>query len=203
MSVYNYFLYRSAPEENSVALPIKLLVPLKSSTNGVARSIAVWLAWKNGLVTLLHARLKVNCEALGKGDRWRKFVIPFGKETASQTWVSAELDHIFLKNWSHIVDEYSNDFCASSEEKNSYILVVHNNVRQVLRLLKVIYRPHNLYCIHPDAKQEPKFIRAFQAISQCLDNMFVASSSQLTLEKHQTFMFHVSKWHDMTSIISF
>ena len=92
---------------------------------------------------------------------------------------------------SHIVDEYSNNFYVSSEEENfpvAYILVVYTNVQQVLRLLKVIYRPHNLYCIHPDAKQELKFIRAFQAISRCLDNVFVASKLEKVYYAHHSIM---------------
>jgi len=48
-------------------------------------------------------------------------------------------------------------------------------VRQVLRLLKVIYRPQNLYCIHPDAK-DPNLVEQFLAISHCLVNVFVASN---------------------------
>ena len=147
-------------------------------------------SWENGLVTLLQPRIKANCEALRKGDeRELKRV-----KKQLQTWVSAESDYIFFKslnNCSHIVDEYSNNFYVSSEEENypvAYILVVYTNVQQVLRLLKAIYQPHNLYCIHPDAKQEPKFIRAFQAISRCLDNVFVASKLEKVYYRHHSIM---------------
>ena len=147
-------------------------------------------SWENGLVTLLQPRIKARCEALRTGDeRELKRV-----KKQLQTWVSAESDEGFLEslnNCSHIVDEYSNNFYVSPEEENfpvAYILVVYTNVQQVLRLLKVIYRPHNLYCIHPDAKQEPKFIRAFQAISRCLDNVFVASKLEKVYYAHHSIM---------------
>ena len=147
-------------------------------------------SWENGLVTLLKPRIKASCMALRKGNE--RELIAVKKQL--QTWVSAESDYIFFKslnNCSHIVDEYSNNFYVSPEEENfpvAYILVVYTNVRQVLRLLKVIYRPHNLYCIHPDAKQEPKFIRAFQAISRCLDNVFVASKLEKVYYAHHSIM---------------
>ena len=153
-------------------------------------NVSGFKSWENGLVTLLQPRIKTNCEALRKSDeRELKSV-----KKQLQTWVSAESDEGFLEslnNCSHIVDEYSNNFYVSSEEENfpvAYIFVVYTNVRQVLRLLKVIYRPHNLYCIHPDAKQEPKFIRAFQAISRCLDNVFVASKLEKVYYAHHSIM---------------
>ena len=147
-------------------------------------------SWENGLVTLLQPRIKANCEALRKGDERELIMV----KKQLQTWVSAESDKGFLEslnNCSHIVDGYSNNFYVSSEEENypvAYILVVYTNVQQVLRLLKAIYRPHNLYCIHPDAKQEPKFKRAFQAISRCLDNVFVASKLEKVYYAHHSIM---------------
>ena len=60
-------------------------------------------------------------------------------------------------------------------------------MRQVLRLLKVIYRPHNLYCIHPDSKA-PSTVSSFQAISNCLDNVFVASKLEKVYYLHHTIL---------------
>ena len=111
----------------------------------------------------------VNCEALEKGDEKELKMVK--KQLHKLGSVLSQIT-FFIKSY-HIVDAYSSNFYVSPEEKN--FPVAYNNVRQVLRLLKVIYRLHNLYCIHPEAKQEPKFIRAFLAISQCLDNVFVAS----------------------------
>jgi len=57
-----------------------------------------------------------------------------------------------------------------------------------LRLLKVIYRPHNLYRIHPDAKQGKNFITAFQSISRCLINVFVASKLENVSYAHHSIV---------------
>jgi len=48
---------------------------------------------------------------------------------------------------------------------------------QVERLLRLIYRPHNLYCIHADAKSSAAIRHAIQAIASCFSNVFVASKS--------------------------
>jgi len=43
--------------------------------------------------------------------------------------------------------------------------------------LRLIYRPHNLYCIHADAKSSASVRRAIRAIASCFSNVFVASKS--------------------------
>jgi len=141
------------------------------------------------MVTLLQPGIKANCTALRTGDERELRTV----KKRIQTWVNTESDKEFLKtlhNCSHIVEEYSRNFYISPEEENfplAYVLVVYTNVRQVLRLLKVIYRPHNLYCIHPDAKA-PNSVRSFQAISKCLDNVFVASKLERVYYAHHTIM---------------
>lgn len=42
------------------------------------------------------------------------------------------------------------------------------------RMLRLIYRRHNLYCIHVDEKSPRAMHLAVKAISGCLDNVFVA-----------------------------
>ncbi|CAI8011502.1 Beta-1,3-galactosyl-O-glycosyl-glycoprotein beta-1,6-N-acetylglucosaminyltransferase 3 [Geodia barretti] len=77
-----------------------------------------------------------------------------------------------------IRDEFNNNFYVSQVEKDfpiAYIFVVYTNAGQVLRLLKSIYRPQNLYCIHPDARQGKRFKEFFTTVAKCLDNVFVVS----------------------------
>ena len=141
------------------------------------------------MVTLLQPRIEANCTALRTGDEGEIRTV----KKRIKTWVNAESDEEFLKtlrNCSHIVEEYSNNFYVSPEEETfplAYILVVYTNVRQVLRLLKAIYRPHNLYCIHPDAKA-PNSVRSYQAISHCFKNVFVASKLEKVYYAHHTIM---------------
>ena len=98
-------------------------------------------SWKMNVVTLLQPRIEADCRALSTGD-----VREFTKvKEKLQTWKNAESEVHFLKgldNCSHVVGEYFNNFYVSPEEESfplAYILLVHTNARQVLRLLKVIH----------------------------------------------------------------
>jgi hypothetical protein len=57
----------------------------------------------------------------------------------------------------------------------AFSILVYYNVEQFERLLKLIYRPHNLYCIHIDAKSSKEIHKAIESIVQCFDNVFIAS----------------------------
>jgi len=46
---------------------------------------------------------------------------------------------------------------------------------KVERLLRSIYMPQNVYCIHVDAKSPSHVHQAAAAIANCFDNVFIAS----------------------------
>jgi len=46
---------------------------------------------------------------------------------------------------------------------------------QVERLLRSIYMPQNVYCLHVDAKSAAHVHQTAAAIANCFDNVFVAS----------------------------
>ncbi|XP_072032473.1 beta-1,3-galactosyl-O-glycosyl-glycoprotein beta-1,6-N-acetylglucosaminyltransferase 3-like [Amphiura filiformis] len=54
-------------------------------------------------------------------------------------------------------------------------MVVYKNAAQVERLLRAIYQPQNVYCIHVDKTSPPQFQKAIRTLSQCFDNVFIAS----------------------------
>ena len=145
-------------------------------------------SWKKNVVTLIQPRIEADCRALRAGDE-EEFVRVKEK---LRTWKNVESEEHFLtnlNNCSHVLEEYFNNFYISPEEESfplAYILVVYTNVRQVLRLLKVIYRPQNLYCIHPDARQGIDFLEPFLHISDCLNNVFVASKLEGVYYQHHS-----------------
>ncbi|KAK0054437.1 beta-1 3-galactosyl-O-glycosyl-glycoprotein beta-1 6-N-acetylglucosaminyltransferase [Biomphalaria pfeifferi] len=64
-----------------------------------------------------------------------------------------------------------------SEEEHfpiAFSLLVYKDIEMVERLLRLIYRPQNYYCVHVDKKAEPGFLSAISAISQCFQNVFIA-----------------------------
>ncbi|KAM4748980.1 beta-1,3-galactosyl-O-glycosyl-glycoprotein beta-1,6-N-acetylglucosaminyltransferase 3-like [Rhinophrynus dorsalis] len=54
-------------------------------------------------------------------------------------------------------------------------MVIHDDIEMFERLLRAIYTPHNIYCVHVDTKSHMKFKEAVRAITSCFDNVFVAS----------------------------
>ena len=138
-------------------------------------------SWEKGMVTQLGIPLKRDCHKLRTNPQGEvKSSKLHSQVTAwknSQSWKTFALEYKH-KDCDYIRQEFENNFYVSEVEKDfpiAYILVVYTNAGQVIRLLKSIYRPHNLYCIHPDARQGEVFASFFRAIAKCLDNVFIVS----------------------------
>ena len=56
----------------------------------------------------------------------------------------------------------------------AYSIIAHKGAEALERLLRAIYRPQNIYCIHIDAKSKQDFYNAAAAISGCFPNVFMA-----------------------------
>ena len=138
-------------------------------------------SWEKGMVTQLGKPLKRNCHKLRmnlhgevKNSKIQSQVTAWKLE---KPWESFALEYK-NKDCVSIRHEFENNFYVSEVERDfpiAYILVVYTNAGQVIRLLKSIYRPHNLYCIHPDARQGEVFASFFEAITKCLDDVFIVS----------------------------
>ncbi|TSM52296.1 Beta-1,3-galactosyl-O-glycosyl-glycoprotein beta-1,6-N-acetylglucosaminyltransferase 3 [Bagarius yarrelli] len=66
----------------------------------------------------------------------------------------------------------------SKEEQDfpiAYSMVIHEKIEMFERLLRAIYSPQNVYCVHVDQKSPKIFVEAVKAIVSCLPNVFVAS----------------------------
>uniref|UniRef100_A0AAZ3PE77 Beta-1,3-galactosyl-O-glycosyl-glycoprotein beta-1,6-N-acetylglucosaminyltransferase 3 n=1 Tax=Oncorhynchus tshawytscha TaxID=74940 RepID=A0AAZ3PE77_ONCTS len=66
----------------------------------------------------------------------------------------------------------------SQEEKEfpiAYSMVIHEKIEMFERLLRALYTPQNVYCVHIDQKSSEDFRSAVRAIVSCLPNVFVAS----------------------------
>ncbi|XP_078087796.1 beta-1,3-galactosyl-O-glycosyl-glycoprotein beta-1,6-N-acetylglucosaminyltransferase 3-like [Mustelus asterias] len=72
-------------------------------------------------------------------------------------------------------------FPLSAEERDfplAYSMVIHTNIEMFERLLRSIYAPQNVYCVHVDRKSPKPFHSAVQAIASCFSNVFVARKSE-------------------------
>lgn len=66
----------------------------------------------------------------------------------------------------------------SKEEEEfpiAFTILTHTNVEQLERLLRALYRPQNIYCIHVDVKSDVEFFKAVLSLVRCFNNVFVAS----------------------------
>ncbi|XP_056120865.1 beta-1,3-galactosyl-O-glycosyl-glycoprotein beta-1,6-N-acetylglucosaminyltransferase 3-like [Rhinichthys klamathensis goyatoka] len=66
----------------------------------------------------------------------------------------------------------------SKEERDfpiAYSMVIHEKIEMFERLLRAIYTPDNVYCVHVDQSSPEIFKEAVRAIASCLTNVFLAS----------------------------
>jgi hypothetical protein len=66
----------------------------------------------------------------------------------------------------------------------AYTILVNENVEQFERVLRVIYRPQNIYCIHVDRKRSADLQMAIESISGCFDNVFIATKTERVFWGH-------------------
>ncbi|NXS24629.1 GCNT3 acetylglucosaminyltransferase, partial [Mystacornis crossleyi] len=70
------------------------------------------------------------------------------------------------------------EFPLSQEEEEfpiAYSMVIHHKIDMFERLLRSVYAPQNVYCVHVDSKSPAAFQEAVRAIAACFPNVFVAS----------------------------
>ena len=139
-----------------------------------------YTSWSKGVVTQLYPQIKRNCSNLMADDKTEMVHVA----NALSTWKAEQSTVDFFVEISdcyQVQKEFNNSFYVSAEENNfpiAYILVVYTNPQQIVRFLKAVYRPHNIYCIHPDLKSGKGFIAVFHLLSKCLHNVFVATHVQ-------------------------
>ena len=68
----------------------------------------------------------------------------------------------------------------------AFNILFHSNVEQLERLLRVLYRPQNQYCIHVDRKTPDNVLEAVEYIANCFDNVFIASKLEIVIYASHT-----------------
>ena len=132
-------------------------------------------AWQSGVVTTLQPVLERNCSRVLAGHTEETGRI--GEQ--SRTWKNALSDEELLnktRNCSWVIDYFQGNMYVTKLERSfpiAYTLVIHNSPQQILRLLRFLYRPINMYCIHPDGKSSPVLLGIFYNIASCLNNVII------------------------------
>ena len=132
-----------------------------------------FLSWLQPLLNPL-------CEKLFSGDGTEQSRV----RNAQQHLHLPSDAEIFAKysrnNCSFVQDDFNNNFYISQDEIDfpiAYEMLIYyqkNRFLQALNLLKFIYRPQNMYCLHIDKNSPNWWINEVRSFTSCLPNIFVA-----------------------------
>ena len=122
----------------------------------------------------------VSCPALFEGIQFEQQRI----KTFLKQWTPASDEQILksLKNCSLLRKDFFNNFYISLTENsfpiafNMLIYYTGHRLQQQMRLLKYLYRPQNVYCIHIDSNSPQWFINELSSITKCLPNVIIAKN---------------------------
>ena len=158
----------------SSILPMSSIVYMPSVLHIVPGEIKSWMG--NELVTTVQPPVEANCQLLKDGNHTEQERVT----NELKNWSNSETDSEFytkVQKCSYVRNLLSsNNFYISDTERNfplAYIMQFHGSPQQIMRLLRVIYRPHNVYCLHPDGKANKKMIQAFRKLASCFHNIFI------------------------------
>ena len=130
---------------------------------------------------------RANCSKLLAGDEGEIHRV----NQADSNVISNELMLEKVRNCSWLNHFIKNNFYNSELEKSfplAFTFVVHDSPQQVLRLLRLLYRPQNYYCIHYDAKSTGEFKEFFNCIANCLGNVIIASRQERVVWGHYSVL---------------
>ncbi|XP_005990639.1 beta-1,3-galactosyl-O-glycosyl-glycoprotein beta-1,6-N-acetylglucosaminyltransferase 7 [Latimeria chalumnae] len=69
----------------------------------------------------------------------------------------------------------------SKEEANyslAYIITIHKELDMFVMLLRAIYAPQNIYCVHIDEKSSNDYKNAVRNLVACFNNIFISSKTE-------------------------
>uniref|UniRef100_A0A8C5M2N4 Beta-1,3-galactosyl-O-glycosyl-glycoprotein beta-1,6-N-acetylglucosaminyltransferase 3 n=1 Tax=Leptobrachium leishanense TaxID=445787 RepID=A0A8C5M2N4_9ANUR len=124
---------------------------------------------------------QINCSKIIKGDREAidkaiidRITVKNRQIPLNETqYINLAKDCRFYKNHRKFIT-----FSQSKEEEDfpiAFSMVIHEKIDMFERLLRIIYAPQNIYCVHVDDKAPDIFKEAVRAITSCFDNVFVAT----------------------------
>ena len=125
-------------------------------------------------------KVEANCPLLLKGNPGYARSI----RRKMKNWTNVISDTAFMNsltlNCSHTRRDFTNSFYVSKQEKEfplAFEVLVYykpSRIQQYIRLLKNIYRPQNLYCIHIDIKAPDWWTNMLITFASCFPNVIIA-----------------------------
>jgi hypothetical protein len=142
---------------------------------------------------IMREKYDVNCKSLFEDDRTERFkaLQLMARLKGNQSEIKLLNDSNFIFDSSqcgqfrnirgydrHKVSEFETKFPLA------FTILVDENAEQLERLLRVIYRPQNIYCIHVDNKSSTALKAAIESIVNCFDNVFMPRETQKVYWAH-------------------
>lgn len=123
-------------------------------------------------------QLSPSCSKLLQGDAEEQQKVLSMRRSANrlsdQYYINATQNcDLFIKERAYMMS-------STQEELDfplAFSIMMHKEVDRAERLLRMVYRPHNFYCVHVDAKASSSLRAAMQGVADCLPNVFLSSSS--------------------------
>ena len=150
--------------------------PVQSNSERCILPLGGFKSWSRGVVTPLTP----NCTLLFEGSECEVERVQNGSHILSR---KDNVSMNFMKwtedNCTQYKQKLENNVYTTKEEVTfplAFALIVHDSPSQVFRLLKVLYRPHNIYCIHYDNKSSQDTKHLFNNLAVCIDNIITPTN---------------------------
>ncbi|XP_063170070.1 beta-1,3-galactosyl-O-glycosyl-glycoprotein beta-1,6-N-acetylglucosaminyltransferase 3-like [Candoia aspera] len=132
----------------------------------------------------LSTQENISCSGLGRGDMEAIQKVLLSK--LQQKNKRVPLDEKYYLNLTKDCQNFKErrkfiGFPLSEAEENfpiAYSMVIHEKIEIFERLLRSIFAPQNIYCVHVDRKSPELFQKAVRAIVSCFDNVFLPSKQE-------------------------
>ena len=153
--------------------------------------------WKDKVVTVIKPEIKKNCSKIFSGDKFEthrisKLMVNLEEEHSQIRYLQKGNRQLIKKssdcNW--LTKYMTNNMYNTHLELSfpvAYSVLVQDNFQQFFRLFRILYRPQNVYCVHP-YKKTASLIRFLSNLANCFNNIMV--TKQLVDEN----------WSDYTSL---
>ncbi|XP_008069573.1 beta-1,3-galactosyl-O-glycosyl-glycoprotein beta-1,6-N-acetylglucosaminyltransferase 3 [Carlito syrichta] len=128
----------------------------------------------------LPAKRSINCSGVTRGDQEAVLQAVLNNLEVKKQGPFTDADYLSMtRDCEHFKTKRKFiRFPLSKEESDfpiAYSMVIHEKIENFERLLRAVYAPQNIYCIHVDEKSPETFKEAVKAITSCFPNVFVAS----------------------------
>ncbi|XP_060085614.1 beta-1,3-galactosyl-O-glycosyl-glycoprotein beta-1,6-N-acetylglucosaminyltransferase-like [Ylistrum balloti] len=125
----------------------------------------------------LRPVVRVNCRTLFTGDPTALALAKntsYEKTTNGNCSLGSLVDKckVLIKAHSYLTDRTTID----SEELDyplAFAIKMHKSPEQAEQLLRLIYRPHNVYCLYIDKKANSKVFDVMKKLAACFHNIFI------------------------------